>query len=258
MGLLDGKRIVVTGVLTDASLAFGVARLAQERAPRSCSPAPAAGCRLTERTARKLPPPAPSARARRHRARAPRCRARRRWPSEWGRSTACCTPSGSRPPSCLGGDFMEAPWDDVAVALQVSAYSLKALADAFVPLMTERRRRSSASTSTTAVGVAGVRLDGRRQGRARVDVALPRPRARSAGHPRQPGRRRADPDDGRQVDPRVRAVRGRVGRPRAARLGRQRLRPPSAKACVALLSDWFPPTTGEIVHVDGGFHAIGA
>ena len=31
-----------------------------------------------------------------------------------------------------------------------------------------------------------------------------------------------------------------------------------AKACVALLSDWFPPTTGEIVHVDGGFHAIGA
>ena len=29
-------------------------------------------------------------------------------------------------------------------------------------------------------------------------------------------------------------------------------------ACVALLSDWFPATTGEIVHVDGGFHAVGA
>ena len=31
-----------------------------------------------------------------------------------------------------------------------------------------------------------------------------------------------------------------------------------AKACVALLSDWFPATTGEIVHVDGGAHAVGA
>jgi enoyl-[acyl-carrier protein] reductase I len=33
---------------------------------------------------------------------------------------------------------------------------------------------------------------------------------------------------------------------------------PTAKACVALLSDWFPATTGEIIHVDGGFHAVGA
>ena len=33
---------------------------------------------------------------------------------------------------------------------------------------------------------------------------------------------------------------------------------PVAKACVALLSDWFPMTTGEIVHVDGGYHAVGA
>jgi enoyl-[acyl-carrier protein] reductase I len=33
---------------------------------------------------------------------------------------------------------------------------------------------------------------------------------------------------------------------------------PAAKACVALLSDWFPATSGEIVHVDGGFHAMGA
>jgi enoyl-[acyl-carrier protein] reductase I len=31
-----------------------------------------------------------------------------------------------------------------------------------------------------------------------------------------------------------------------------------AKACVALLSDWFPATTGEMLHVDGGYHAIGA
>ena len=52
-------------------------------------------------------------------------------------------------------------------------------------------------------------------------------------------------------------VRGHLGRPGAARLGDQRPEP-VAKACVALLSDWFPATTGEIVHVDGGFHATGA
>jgi enoyl-[acyl-carrier protein] reductase I len=33
---------------------------------------------------------------------------------------------------------------------------------------------------------------------------------------------------------------------------------PVARACVALLSDWFPATTGEMIHVDGGYHAIGA
>jgi enoyl-[acyl-carrier protein] reductase I len=33
---------------------------------------------------------------------------------------------------------------------------------------------------------------------------------------------------------------------------------PVAQACVALMSDWFPATTGEMLHVDGGFHAIGA
>ena len=33
---------------------------------------------------------------------------------------------------------------------------------------------------------------------------------------------------------------------------------PAAKAVVALLSDWFPKTTGEIIHVDGGVHAMGA
>jgi enoyl-[acyl-carrier protein] reductase I len=32
---------------------------------------------------------------------------------------------------------------------------------------------------------------------------------------------------------------------------------PVARACVALLSDWFPATTGEMIHVDGGFHAVG-
>ena len=54
------------------------------------------------------------------------------------------------------------------------------------------------------------------------------------------------------------ALRGRVGRPRARSAGTSATPTGVAKACVALLSDWFPQTTGEIIHVDGGFHAIGA
>ena len=67
---------------------------------------------------------------------------------------------------------MQAQWDDVAVAMQVSAYSLKALADCFVPLMTEGG--SLVGLDFDATGrVARVRLDGRREGSARIDLALP-------------------------------------------------------------------------------------
>ena len=67
----------------------------------------------------------------------------------WGRVDGVLHAIGFAPQSLLGDDFMGATWDDVAIALHISTYSLKALADAFVPLMTERRRRSSGSTSTT-------------------------------------------------------------------------------------------------------------
>ncbi|HMQ27621.1 MAG TPA: SDR family oxidoreductase, partial [Acidimicrobiales bacterium] len=55
MGLLDGKRLLITGVLTDASLAFGVAKLAQEEGAEVVLTGAGRGLRLTQRTARKLP-----------------------------------------------------------------------------------------------------------------------------------------------------------------------------------------------------------
>ena len=58
MALLDGKRILITGVLTDASLAFGVARLAQEQGAEVILTGAGRGLSLTQRTARKLPQPA--------------------------------------------------------------------------------------------------------------------------------------------------------------------------------------------------------
>ncbi|MET0729077.1 MAG: SDR family oxidoreductase, partial [Acidimicrobiales bacterium] len=136
MSLLDGKRILVTGVLTDASLAFGVAKLAQEQGAEVILTGAGRGLSLTERTARKLPDPAevleldvtsPDQVA----------AVRDALGERWGRVDGALHAIGFAPPSCLGGDFLEAPWEDVAVALQISAYSLKTLCDVVVPHMSD-------------------------------------------------------------------------------------------------------------------------
>ena len=102
--------------------------------------------------------------------------------------------------------------------------------------------------------VADLRLDGRRQGRARVGLALPRPRPRAARDPGQPRLGRAARDGRRARDPRVRAARATVAGAGAARLGHRGPGPVADTICF-LLSDYARAISGEIVHVDGGFHA---
>ena len=122
--------------------------------------------------------------------------------------------------------------------------------------MPDAAARSSGSTFDASGRLAGVRLDGRGQGRAGVGRPLPRARAGPARLPGQPRRGRPAAHDGGQVDPRFERFED-VWDERAP-LGWDITDPePVARACVALLSDWFPATTGEIVHVDGGFHATG-
>src|SRR3954454_24039799 len=134
MTMLDGKRILITGVLTDASLAFGVAKLAQEEGAQVVLTGAGRGLSLTTRVARKLPYPAdvleldvtePS-----HVAAVASDLERR-----WGGLDGVLHSIAFAPQSCLGGGFLDAPWEDVAVALQVGAYSYKALATACLPLM---------------------------------------------------------------------------------------------------------------------------
>src|SRR3954452_4400084 len=134
MGIVDGKRILVTGVLTDASLAFGVAKLAQEEGAEVVLTGAGRGLSLTQRTARKLATPADVleldvtqpeqietvAAALQER---------------WGGLDGILHAIGFAPASCLGGGFLDAPWEDVAVAMHISAYSLKALAAGLLPLM---------------------------------------------------------------------------------------------------------------------------
>ena len=163
---------------------------------------------------------------------------------------------GFAPAVCLGDDLMAATWEDVSVALHVSTYSLKALADAFVPLMTAGGSfvgldfdNSRAFPAYNWMGVAKSALQslsrylakelGPRGIRSNLVAAGP---LRTMAAKSIPGFAKFE----------------EIWDERAP-LGWDITDPePVARACVSLLSDWFPATTGEIVHVDGGFHAVGA
>jgi len=253
--LLAGKRILVTGVLTDASLAFAVARLAQEEGAELVLTGAGRGLSLTTRTARKLPRPAEvleldvadadhAVKVREH------------LTAGWGRVDGALHAIGFAPQSCLGGDFMAAPWDDVAVAMQISAYSLKTIAEICAPLMTEGGSIVGLDFDATVawpaydwMGVCKAAFESTSRYLARdlgprgIRVNL------VAAGPIKTMAAKSIPGFSAFED---------AWAPRAPLGWDVRDAEPVAKACVALLSDWFPATTGEIIHVDGGYHAIGA
>ena len=255
MGILDGKRLLITGVLTDASLAFAVARLAQDEGAEIVLTGAGRGMRLTERTARKLPREA-EVREFAVTSTEQAGNLREYLSSTWGRVDGALHAVGFAPEICLGEDFMAAEWPDVAVAMEISAYSLKTVAEVVAPLMTDGgsivgldfdarfawpaynwmgvAKAALESTSrylARALGPDGVRVNLVAAGPIRTMAAKSIPgfsEFEDAWSNRAP--LGWDVNDGEPV----------------------------ARACVALLSDWFPSTTGEMVHVDGGYHAIGA
>lgn len=260
MGLLDGKRILITGVLTDASLAFAVADLAQREGAELLLSGAGRGLSLTERTARKLPrPPAvieidvtddTQLRA-----------AADRVESEWGRLDGLLHAIGFAPPACLGSGMFQADWSDVATALNVSAYSLKALVGALRPLL----ERAGADGGASVVGldfdatVAWPLYDWMGVAKAALE-SLNRYLARDLG----PAGVRCNLVAAGPI--RTMAAKSIPGFAQfeetwalKAPLGWDvHDAAPVARACVALFSDWLTQTTGEIIHVDGGVHAVGA
>jgi enoyl-[acyl-carrier protein] reductase I len=255
MGLLDGKKIVVTGVLTDASLAFGVARLALDEGADIVLTGAGRALSLTQRTARKLgddiavyefdvtvPDHGVAV--------------REALAERWGRVDGVVHSIGFAPEVCLGDDFLAAQWEDVAVAVHVSAYSLKALADAFLPLMGPGGSfvgfdfdNRQAWPAYNWMGVAKSAL----QSVSRYLAKEVGPRGiRSnlvAAGPIKTMAAKSIPGF---------AVFEDTWDTRAPLGWDVTNSEPVARACIALLSDWFPATTGEIVHVDGGYHAMGA
>ncbi len=255
MGLLDGKHIVVTGVLTGASIAFGVADLAQREGAEVVLTGAGRGLSLTRRTARKLssevdvlefdvgdPAQVGALTA--------------QLQAKWDRVDGALHAIGFAPAICLGGTFMDAQWDDVSVAMQISAYSYKALADAVVPLMTDGGSLVGLDFDATVsypaydwMGVAKAAFESTSRYLARylgpqdIRVNL------VAAGPVKTMAAKSIPGFKEFED---------VWDPRAPLGWDVSDSTAVAKACVALLSDWFPMTTGEVIHVDGGYHSTGA
>jgi enoyl-[acyl-carrier protein] reductase I len=255
MGLLDGKRILVTGVLTEASIAFGVARLAQQEGATVVLTGFGRGLSITERYAKRLPNEAPvlsldvtdeadcaslADRLREH----------------IDGLDGVLHAIGFAPEGALGGRFLETSWNDVATAVHVSTYSLKALAVACLPLMD--RGGSVVGLDFDArvawpaydwMGVAKAGLEScarylaRELGPKGIRVNL------VAAGPLRTMAARSIP--GFADFEAVWSTRAPLGWDIADTA-------PAARTCLALLSDWMPATTGELVHADGGVHAIGA
>ncbi|MCP5025724.1 MAG: enoyl-ACP reductase FabI [Actinomycetia bacterium] len=255
MGILDGKRLLITGVLTDTSLAFGVARLAQEQGAEIVVTGAGRGLRLTERTARKLPV-APDVMELDITDNTHIEAVRDALGHRWGSVDGALHAIGFAPAECLGENFMSAGWDDVALAVQISAYSLKSLAEVVVPLMDDGGSivglDFDASVAWPAYGWMGVakaafestsRYLARQLGPQGIRVNL------IAAGPTKTTAAKGIPEFQQFED---------GWNPRSPLGWDVRDTEPVAKSVVALLSDWFPATTGEIIHVDGGFHAVGA
>src|SRR5688500_16351656 len=124
--LLEGKKLLITGVLTDDSIAFAVAKVAQEAGAEILLTNVGRGVRLTERVARKLPS-TPDVMQMDANSEADIATVAGEVIKRWGRVDGVVHAIAFAPADALGGNFINTPWESVATALQTSAYSLKAL-----------------------------------------------------------------------------------------------------------------------------------
>jgi enoyl ACP reductase len=250
--LLQGKKLLITGVLKDSSIAFHVAKLAQEEGAEVVLTSFGRAMKITQAIAKRLPS-------------TPQIieldvtnqehldSLAERLGQHVGQLDGVLHSIGYAPPGAF--DFLGASWQDVATALHASAYSLKALAVATLPLMpsggsvvgltfdaqyawpiydwmgvAKAAFESTSRYCARDLGPKGVRVNLVAAGPIRTTAANSVPGFETFE------------DSWDNKAPLGWDVNDAV---------------PAAKACVALLSDWFPATTAEIIHVDGGFHAMG-
>ncbi|WP_256839975.1 enoyl-ACP reductase FabI [Ornithinimicrobium faecis] len=249
--LLEGKKLLVTGVLMDSSIAFHVARLAQEQGAEVILTSFGRTFRITQSIAKRLPT-TPEVIELDVSNQEHLDTLAERLKEHIDHLDGVVHSIGFAPAGAF--NFLEAQWEDVATALQVSAYSLKSLAVAALPLMSE------------GGSVVGLTLDATKawpvydwMGVAKAAFeSTNRYLARDLG----PKGIRSNLVSAGPIA--TTAARSIPMFEQFAKWGERsplgwdlRDAEPAAKACIALLSDWFPSTTGEIVHVDGGFHAMG-
>ena len=253
--LLEGKKLVITGILTDDSIAWHTARIAQEQGAEIIATGFGRGLRLTQRSVQRLPQPCDvlelDINDPEHVENLTADLTRR-----WGRVDGALHAIAFAPADALGGNFLNTPAESAQTAFLTSAFSYKTLAVALLPLMKEGGALVAMDFDNTQawpaydwMGVAKSALQSvtrylaRDLGRYRIRVnavsAGPLSTVAAKSIPgfdkfdQVWGERSPLPWDTSNPDPVARMV------------------------CV-LLSDWAPMTTGEVVHVDGGFHAVAA
>ena len=256
MGLLDGKKILVTGVLTDSSIAFHIARLAQEQGAQVVLSSYGRVLSLTTRIAGRLPQPAPIIEldvTNEADLAALESRVRAHFPNGLD---GVVHSIGFAPEAALGGNFLNTSWEDVSTAMHVSAYSLKSLTMAARPLFNGAGSvvgldfdASVAWPKYDWMGVAKAGLESANRYLAR-DLGGENIRCNLiAAGPIKTMAAKSIPGFQEFED---------VWNTKAPLVWDVADPVPAAQGAVALLSPFFPKTTGEIIHVDGGVHAIGS
>ncbi len=255
--LLQDKKVLVTGVLTDDSIAWHVARIAQEEGAEVVVTGFGRGLRLTERSVQRLPSP---------------CdvleldindpehvdNLQNDLSKRWGRVDGALHAIAFAPGDALGGNFLNTPVESAQTAFTTSAFSYKTLAVALMPLMKEAGGgglvtldfdNTQAWPAYDWMGVAKSALQSvtrylaRDMGEfnIRVNAVSAGPLGTVAAKS-IPGFDRFDEVWGERSP-----LEWDASNP-----------DPVARMVCVLMSDWAPMTSGEVIHVDGGFHAVAA
>lgn len=255
--LLENKKLLVTGVLTDDSIAFHTARIAQEEGAELVLTGFGRSLRLTERSAQRLPKPCDVLELDINDATHVEALAAD-LTGRWGSVDGALHAIAFAPADALGGNFLNTPVESAETAFVTSAFSYKTLAVALLPLMKEAGGgalvamdfdNTQAWPAYDWMGVAKSALQSVTRYLARdLGEHNVRVNAVSAG-PLTTVAAKAIPGFDRfdQVWAERAPLKWDTSDP-----------DPVARMVCVLLSDWAPMTTGEIVHVDGGFHAIAA
>ena len=253
--LLDGKKLLITGVLTPQSIAFAAATSAQEHGAEIVLTNFGRAVSLTQKVAKRLPQPCDVLEMDVN-DEAQIDTVQQELASRWGRVDGVLHAIAFAPQDALGGNFLHTPWESVATAVQTSAYSLKAVAVGFLPLM--RGHGGSVVSLDFDAQVAWPVYDWMGVAKAGLE-AVTRYLARDLG----PMGIRVNTVSAGPI--KTMAGKGIPGFDqisgswsRRAPLGWDVEDPtPVGNTVAFLLSDLSSGITGEVVHVDGGFHAMG-
>lgn len=252
-GIVEGKKLLITGITMESSIAFHVARIAQEQGAEVVITSFGRVMRITQIISKRLPIAPQLVELDVTKTEDLDSFAERLRSAGVESIDGVLHSIAFAPPGAF--NFMEGTWEDATTALHASAYSLKALATASLPLITQQSALVGLTFDAKFawpiydwMGVAKAALESINRYLAR-DLGAKKIRSNlvSAG-PIRTTAAKAIP--GFEAFEQIWSDR--------APLGWDITDPePAARACVVLLSDWFPATTGEIVHVDGGVHMMG-